>query len=223
MASLKKIECLYDGRFSISQTELFDNELNKSYPFPVGRFLSDLFVTNVEGLPEERVNALLLYALSLKPIMHIKDETLLSPVSGIKIVSGGEPFVIAGRFSYVFTQPIPHAFHSTYFHVCGVSEIIIHTDGTIRHVSSGEITPSKNQGNLVHVMTDEGGLMNIHPALLMAYAFASDQEVGSLDDIHFIDGNVDNWALDNLVFGKTVVSGTVTDRIDTDPIYLETK
>lgn len=216
---LKAIDCIFDGRFLISTEALVDQTKNIVYPFPADALLSDVFLEDVDGLPAGRVSALILFCLAWRPIPYIKDEDLLDHSKGLRVKSLSLPSLLAGRFHYEFEQPIPHAFHSTYFHVPGISNIIVHPDGTIKTTSNTEITPVANHDYMINVTDDLGNSFVIHAAQLVAGAF-SGVYLPPMDQVRFLDGDESNFAKTNVAHGTAYIPEAVDTRNDTDPIYL---
>ncbi|CAH0448113.1 hypothetical protein SM033_00289 [Vibrio phage vB_VpaM_sm033] len=216
---LKTIDCIYDGRFQISEEAFYDSQEDIVYAFPADQTLDNIFLEDIEGLPAGRISALLLYALAWRPIPYIKDEDLLDHTKGLRIVASSAGAVRVGRFVWKFETPIPHAFHSTFYHVPGISNILVNEAGGMKTTSNVDITLSANHGYNVMVSDDLDNLFEVHASVLVASAF-NGIYMPDAELIRYIDGDETNFARSNVAYGTAYLPEKVDARNDTDPIYL---
>lgn len=216
------IDCLFDGRFSISTKCLIDNLTRSVYPFPSDISPADAFVSNVPLINDThaRVSILMLMALAQKPIPNIADQKLLDPQNGINLRTESVEHFYTGRFYYVYTKPVMHGFHSNYAHPVGVSSILVSQAGEFRSYTGEIIVPQKQNNYAIQAANDDGSTSVYHAAELALAAWKIDPEVNSIDDIGFVDGNMGNFALSNLLVGYSTFPSNITERVESDPSFI---
>jgi hypothetical protein len=205
------IESIYDGRFAINKTGLFDTVDNIIYSFPEGVDFRQVVLDGVPGLSAGVVSAFFLYLLTIKPMRYMPDAVLTANDNGITYDDADVAYIAhleEGEFLWqVPDGGVAGAFYTTYRHVPFATDYIVNDAGVVRRISTNEELVLGTGFTTYNIVTDTGQIIAVEPARLVIWAWGKYNEKNWLDTIYFIDGDETKLNPDNLALGVTVTTG----------------